>query len=50
LDNAIGFNDFTGTVIQISLTPDFLDTYNVISKNLGENRGHGAHPKAILHD
>lgn len=43
-DNAIGFNDFRGTTLQIVLTPDNLDEYNSISRNLGENRGHGLHP------
>jgi len=49
-DNAIGFNDFRGTVLQIALSPDILDQYNDISRNLGENRGHGLHPQVILHD
>ncbi len=44
LDNTIGFNDFRGTETQIALTPENLDTVNDISRNLGENRGHGAHP------
>lgn len=43
-DNAIGFNDFRGTTNQIALTPSELDTVNNISRNLGENRGHGLHP------
>ena len=46
-DNAIGFNDFRGTDWQIALTPDNLDEYNVISRNLGDNRGHGAHPSVF---
>ncbi len=46
-DNAIGFNDFRGTTLQIVLTPDSLDTLNPISRNLGENRGHGLHPSAF---
>lgn len=50
LENAIGFNDFRGTLSQIALSHDILDSYNDISRNLGENRGHGAHPKAFLHD
>ena len=49
-DNAVGFNDFRETVIQISLTPLVLDQCNDISRNLGENRGQGLHPKAFLHD
>lgn len=43
-DNAIGFNDLRGTESQIALTPDNLDDVNNISRNLGENRGHGSHP------
>jgi hypothetical protein len=43
-DNAIGFNDFRGTASQIALTPGNLDTCNDISRNLGNNRGHGLHP------
>ncbi|MBN1450931.1 MAG: right-handed parallel beta-helix repeat-containing protein [Anaerolineales bacterium] len=43
-DNAIGFNDFRGTALQITLTPDELADYNNISRNLGDNRGHGLHP------
>ena len=50
LDNAIGFNDFRGTIIQIALTPLILDQYNDISRNLGENRGKGLHPKVFFHD
>ena len=46
-DNAIGFNDFRGTELQIVLTPEELDDYNVISRNLGDNRGHGAHPSVF---
>ena len=43
-DNAIRFNDFRRTTLQIDLTPDNLDEYNSISRNLGENCGHGRHP------
>ncbi len=46
-DNAIGFNDFRGTVLQIALTPLGLDNVNKISRNLGDNRGHGVHPSAF---
>ncbi len=44
-DNAIGFNDFRGTdpALQIALTPENLDTCNKISRNMGDNRGHGLH-------
>ena len=49
VDNAAGFNDFRGTVLQIVLTPSNLDVSNVISRNLGESksRGHGAHPSVF---
>ena len=46
-DNAVGFNDLRGTVLQIVLTPAILDQYNNISRNFGENRGHGLHPKVF---
>lgn len=46
-DNAIGFNDLRGTALQIVLTPEALDALNDISRNLGENRGHGLHPSAF---
>lgn len=46
-DNAIGFNDLRGTVTQIALTPDNLDESNAISRNLGNNRGHGLHPSVF---
>jgi len=46
-ENAIGFNDFRGTELQIVLTPEELSDYNVISRNLGDNRGHGAHPSVF---
>ena len=45
--NAIGFNDFRGTVIQIALTPEELGNCNDISRNLGNNRGHGLHPSVF---
>ena len=43
-DNAIGFNDFRGMELQIYLTPEELGDCNDISRNLGDNRGHGLHP------
>jgi hypothetical protein len=46
-DNAIGFNNFRGTVNQIALTPPELEDYNSISRNLGDNRGHGLHPSVF---
>lgn len=39
-----------GTGQQLALTPTDLDTVNDISRNLGENRGHGLHPSAFLPD
>jgi hypothetical protein len=47
VDNAVGFNDFRGTALQIALTPSSLDAFNLISRNLGENRGQGLHPSAF---
>jgi len=49
-DNAIGFNDLRDTAMQIALTPADLDSANDISRNLGENRGHGLHPSAFGSD
>jgi hypothetical protein len=46
-DNAIGFNDLRGTVLQLALTPESLDQTNDISRNQGENRGGGSHPSAF---
>jgi len=46
-DNVVGFNDFRGTELQIDLTPDNLGDYNAISRNLGDNRGHGLHPSVF---
>lgn len=46
-NNAIGFNDFRGTELQIFLTPENLDDVNDISRNLGDNRGHGLHPSVF---
>ena len=46
--NAIGFNDLRGTAMQIALTPTSLDNpTNAISRNLGQNRGHGLHPSVF---
>jgi len=47
-DNSIGFNDFRGTELQIALWPEDLGNVNDISRNLGNNRGHGLHPKVFL--
>ena len=50
-DNAIGFNDFRGTERQIVLSPTVLDNpTNAISRNLGNNRGHGLHPSVFGSD
>ncbi|MBI4888144.1 MAG: hypothetical protein HY824_13705 [Acidobacteria bacterium] len=46
-DNAIGFNDLRGTEGQLALTPSALGDSNDISRNLGENRGHGLRPAAF---
>jgi hypothetical protein len=46
-DNAIGFNDLrdTAETNQIALSPTALDNpVNDISRNMGENRGHGLRP------
>jgi hypothetical protein len=48
-DNTAGFNGFRGTAIRVALTPLDLDLYNDISRNLGENRSHGPHPRTFLH-
>jgi hypothetical protein len=50
LDNSIGFNDFHGTALQIALTPEGLEDCNDISRNLGNNRGHGLHPSLFSPD
>ena len=47
LNNAIGFNDMRGTILQIALTPLTLEDDNDISRNLGNNRGHGLHPSVF---
>ena len=48
VENGIGFNDLRGAAIQMVLTPDGLDNpTNDISRNFGENRGHGLHPSAF---
>ncbi|UCG58695.1 MAG: hypothetical protein JSU70_04110 [Phycisphaerales bacterium] len=48
VNNTIGFNDFRGTDIQISLSPEELDTVNTIDRNLGNNRGHGLTPASLF--
>jgi hypothetical protein len=49
-ENAIGFNDFRSTAIQIALSPLELGEVNSISRNFGENRGHGLHPGVFRPD
>jgi hypothetical protein len=44
VNNAIRFNDFRGSTTQIALTPSDLDEVNDLSRNFGDNRGHGLHP------
>jgi hypothetical protein len=46
-DNSIGFNDLRDTALQIVLTPIELEDCNDISRNLGENMGHGLHPSVF---
>jgi len=46
-ENAIGFNDLRGTANQIALSQPELADCNDISRNLGENRGHGLHPSVF---
>jgi len=46
-DNAIGFNDFRGTTLQIVLTPEELVEYNSIDRNFGDYRGKGLHPSVF---
>ena len=46
-DNTIGFNDCRGTALQMVITPTELEDENQISRNLGNNRGHGLHPSVF---
>ena len=46
-DNVIAFNDLRGTVLEFALTPVELWDENDISRNLGDNRGHGPHPSVF---
>ena len=46
-DNAIGFNDLRGTELQFAFTPEELEDCNEISRNLGDNRGHGLSPSVF---
>lgn len=45
--NAIGFNDFRGTAIQIDISPPELAAENTLSRNLGTNRGKGLRPSVF---
>lgn len=47
-DNAIGFNDLRGTATQLAFSPEVLEDLNEVSRNLGDNRGQGSHPKLFL--
>ncbi|MFC1930000.1 right-handed parallel beta-helix repeat-containing protein [Chloroflexota bacterium] len=42
--NIIGFNDFRGSTIEMYVYPDEAEANNIISRNLGENCGHGVTP------
>jgi hypothetical protein len=44
---ALGLNDLRGTASQTALSPPELADANVISRNLGTNRGKGLHPVAF---
>ncbi len=46
-DNSIAFNDLRGTETQFLFTPESLVDYNLISRNLGNNRGKGLHPSLL---
>jgi hypothetical protein len=46
-ENAIGFNDFRGTAIQIDISPPELAAENTLSRNLGTSRGKGLHPSVF---
>lgn len=46
-ENAIGFNDFRGTAIQIDISPLGLAAENTLSRNLGTSRGKGLHPSVF---
>jgi len=46
--NVIAFNDWRRMSNQIALTPMTLDAKNLITRNLGSNRGHGLPPGSFL--
>jgi len=45
--NVIGFNDWRGTAMQVAYSPEDLESCNDISRNLGDNRGHGLQPSVF---
>ncbi len=51
-NNTVGFNDWRDTLNMDSgpvlLTPENLGDVNLISRNLGDNRGHDAHPQLLF--
>ena len=48
IDNTIGFNDFRGSTIEMYFYPEAAEDNNTISRNLGENRGHGLTPANVF--
>ena len=46
--NNIGFNDFRGSTIEMYFYPEEAEDNNTISRNLGENRGHGLTPANVF--
>ena len=47
-DNYVGFNDLRGSAVFIGYLPVELKDVNTISRNLGDNRGHGVVPADIF--
>ncbi|MGK0190202.1 MAG: hypothetical protein ACI9R3_006022 [Verrucomicrobiales bacterium] len=47
-NNKIGFNDLRGTDSQLRFNTPATEADNTISRNLGDNRGHGVHPQELL--
>lgn len=45
--NQIGFNDFRGSTTEQAYSEGLLDG-NVVSRNFGNNRGHGLHPSMLF--
>lgn len=46
--NTIAFNDFRGSSTGINLLPQEVEDNNTLSRNLGDNRGHGETPAGEL--